>query len=374
MMELSLEKLLGFLQEIVPGEISEKSLCYLLHIKSHTAKRLLNGEIKRPDEVTWYINARRMAEEVDNAYEDERQTVLKGRPKEKLTPTEKKNLKKVEEEFVEKLEEKYKDVGIFDLQGCCHFPTFPLDLIFNKQLTSLVGEVLRISEQFQGIKGKELLLNFLRQNNGSPSDIDEVERMNDYEYNNMAKFLVAKVSQNQNKADNRGHENAEDMKSLESSANLLDRCWNPVGICSYLIFTEKQEKLFQNGTLFENAHPELAFLPGDYILYVLDISAPDNNRLTRPQDFQELVDALFRKLRFYATRRDGIYFKKLCINISDPIYECLYRNIGFQFTVEDFLSGHIYVQPLIPFPSSLKTKEPSLLSELKEIYDEHFGA
>lgn len=372
-MELSLKNLLEFLHEIAPGEISADSLHYLLLLKSYTAKRLFSGKTKSVRERVWHKNACKMIEKVNNDYEETRQAVLKGRSESGLKPSERDNLRKVEDEFEKELAEEYKAAGIFFLQECCYFPDRTMGLIFNRRLAALVEEVLRIAKQFQGITGKECLLNFMRQNNSSPSDIAEVEGMEDNEFDKMTKFLVAQVTPSQDKAQNRKQISAEDVEGLESSAYLLGQHREHVGLWSFLIFTEEQEKLFQDGTLFESALPELVFMPGDYILYVSSISGLVNNGLTKPQDFQELVDALFRKLLSFAKKGIGIYFKKLCINISNPVFECLYRNMGFHFTVEDFQSGHIYVQSLIPFPSTFKTKEPALLSELKKMYDEHFG-
>ena len=377
-MELTMKKLLDFLQEIAPGEITEKSLCYLLHMRYHTAKRLLSGEITRPDEGTWYKNACEMTERVDKDYEEDRKTILNGRSVKELSKQEREKLRKVEDNFESKLAEKYKKVGIYRLQECCYFPGRSLGLIFDKRLISLVEEVLRITEQFQEITGKEYLLNFLRQNNSSPSDISKIEEMKDIQYHDMANFLVTQVAQNKNKANSKGQaetedvEDVEDVENVESVAYLLDQHWKRIGTWSFLAFTEEQEKMFQNGSFFEENIPELVFLPGDYTLYVSNISALADDGLTKPLDFQELVDAMFRKLRGFAKRGHGMFVKRLCFNIPDPIYECLYRNLGFDFTVENFLSGHIYVQPLIPFPSSLKTNEPALLFELKQMYDKHF--
>lgn len=99
MEKFNLKKLLKFLQEIIPGEIHVKSLCHLLYVEPHTAKRLLNGDTKWPSETAWYKNAFKMAKKVNLEYEENCQAILNGRQKEQLSEIEKKQFQKVRENF-----------------------------------------------------------------------------------------------------------------------------------------------------------------------------------------------------------------------------------------------------------------------------------
>lgn len=371
-MELNMKKLLKFLREIAPGEITESSLCYLLYLKSHTAKRLLGGEITRPDETAWYNNVCSMVNQMEEIYKEKRKAVLGEKSVERLSKQEKENLRKIEDDFETELEERYKKVGIHRLQECCYFPSQPPKLIFDNQLTTLAEAVLRMTHEFQEITGKERVLNFIRQNEGSPLDISKIEAMKDYQYHDMAKFLVDQVVKDKNAADNKEQIRIEHTEDVETAAYLLDHSGKHIGTWSFLAFNEEQEKMFLEGALFEAKRKEFSFLPGDYTLYVLNVSGLINDGLTNPLDFQELVTAVLRKICGFAKKSHGMYFKQLCINIPDPIYECLYRNVGFNFRKTNFLNGQLYVQSLIPFPSSLKTNDSILLRDLKQIYDEHF--
>lgn len=158
----------------------------------------------------------------------------------------------------------------------------------------------------------------------------------------------------------------------ETFVYLVDPSNKIVGNWSFLSITEEQERAMEAGELFEITfdiqNTECLFLPGDYVLYLLNFSC--NEAYAKAQYYQALLDELWKQLLDYA--ENGIYFKRICINLFHPAYEALWRGMGFQFLVKNRISGRIYTQSMVPFPFRLKAKDPTILSELKKRYDEHF--
>lgn len=111
------------------------------------------------------------------------------------------------------------------------------------------------------------------------------------------------------------------------------------------------------------------YVGGEHTLYLLNLSC--NEGYNKPQYYQMLLDKLWeRMLHVYADA--GIFFKAFYINVFHPVYEALWKSMGFQFVVDNCASGRIYGLELYPFPTTLKATDSTILQELKRKYDEYF--
>lgn len=423
MAEINLSLLLKMLREITHGEIRVKSLCHVLLLTGGTAKNLLSGKTLWPER--WSTNAENVVKSINDEYAKRRAPILRERATWDLTASEQKQLDKVENEFIQELSTVYKNAGIHHLEDCCYFPEVDEVHTFERRLTDLIESVLTNGEKYWGTPGKDAVLDYLRRCGGFEEEIKELKGME--ESSDIASYLVSCAKESKKRA--AAKEEAakmemcpsdaaqllryEDLKQLgltawdiaqnlvendlvlypdvapenegkpelwkeylsrypETFAYLVDPSNKIVGNWSFLSITEEQERAMEAGELFEITfdvqNTECLFLPGDYVLYLLNFSC--NEAYAKAQYYQALLDELWKQLLDYA--ENGIYFKRICINLFHPAYEALWRGMGFQFLVKNRISGRIYAQSMVPFPFKLKAKDPTILSELKKRYDEHF--
>ena len=423
---INLSLLLKMLREITHNEISEKSLCHVLLLTGGTAKNLLYGKTLWPER--WSTNAKKIMRDNNDEYKKRRALILRERTEWVLTASEREQLKKVEDEFMQELLTVYKNAGIYHLENCCYFPDSPDSKevhTFESKLTDLIDSVLDNGKKYWGTPGKDAVLDYLRRCSGFEEEIKELEGME--KSSDIASYLVSCAKESKKRAVAK-KETAkmemcpsdvarllryEDLKQLgltawdiaqnlvendlalypdvapenegkpelwmeylsrypETFVYLVDPSNKIVGNWSFLSITEEQERAMEAGELFEITfdiqNTECLFLPGDYVLYLLNFSC--NEAYAKAQYYQALLDELWKQLLDYA--ENGIYFKRICINLFHPAYEALWRGMGFQFLVKNRISGRIYAQSMVPFPFKLKAKDPTILSELKKRYDEHF--
>ena len=423
MAEINLSLLLKMLREITHNEISEKSLCHVLLLTEGTAKNLLYGKTLWPER--WSTNAKKIVRDYNDNYAKGRASILRKRAIPDLTASKKEQLDKVEDESKEDLFTVYRNAGIYHLDDCCYFPEVDEVHTFECKLTDLIESVLTNGKKYWGSPGKDAVLDYLRRCSGFEEEIKELEGME--KSSDIASYLVSCAKESKKRAVAK-KETAkmemcpsdvarllryEDLKQLgltawdiaqnlvendlalypdvapenegkpelwmeylsrypETFVYLVDPSNKIVGNWSFLSITEEQERAMEAGELFEITfdvqNTECLFLPGDYVLYLLNFSC--NEAYAKAQYYQALLDELWKQLLDYA--ENGIYFKRICINLFHPAYEALWRGMGFQFLVKNRISGRIYTQSMVPFPFRLKAKDPTILSELKKRYDEHF--
>lgn len=414
--DFSLQLLLNMLKEITDGEVNSKSLhlLLLLNADGSTAKRLFNGTTAWPRR--WKKSAYKIDAEYKKEFSEVREAVLRGRPLEHLNAAEKARLQEEEKAFMEDL---YSAYGIHKLRVCCYAPGKDKVLSFKDRLTNLVETVLTTAEEYWNVSGRAVVLSHLR-TRGLEDLIARLDAMDEDDYPGMARFLVQCAAPDEERPKEKASSDGvrllryEDLIKLgltawdiaqnlvendyevypdiapeneadaslwkeylsrypDTFAYLVDQDMRIVGNWSFVSITEEQERLMEAGELIEGTfnvqNTECLFLPGDYTLYLLNLSC--NEGFAKPQYYQALIDELWKQMLAYA--KDGIYFKRFCINVFHPVYEALWRSMGFQPVVKNRFSGHIYAQSLVPFPSTLKAKDPAIFLELKKRYDEHFA-
>lgn len=424
--QFDMKSLLEMLSEITGGEVSRRSMAPLLLLNESTAKRLFNGGTAWPRETDWRKSAEKIAEDLEGEYDADSicRAILQNKSWKDLSEEEKRRLKAPLNEAEKKY--LYSKYGIRKLENCC-YKTGDKYETFKGRLTYLVEEALTATE-FCSAPGevKVTVLDYLHKRGCLEDEISKLETMEDDDYPQMAKFLVKcaeagrkeaskkKVSPKETTAsDNVRLLRYEDLRELgltawdiannlvendyavypdiapENEANaslwkeylsrypdtfayLVDSTKRIVGNWSFLSITEEQERAMETGELIENTfnvqNTECLFLPGDYILYLLNLSC--NEGYNKPRYYQTLLDELWKQMLAYA--KDGIYFKRFCTNVFHPVYESFWRSMGFQFITENRYSGRVYALSLVPFPTTLNAKDKAIFAELKRVYNEHF--
>lgn len=198
---MTVKTLLEFISQLVPGEIDEKTIRYLLFLNKDQARRLMEGEIREPRPKEWRKHLHRLRQACKSEYEKRQQSVLKGKPENKLSQEEKQRLRAVENKFIKEKEEEYEIFGIRKLKVCCLHPRKAPQPSFRGQLALVVERAIQNAEPVQQegtppISVREMVLDFLRSNNCREDDISKIQDM-DENYNEdfaeMARILVGLI-------------------------------------------------------------------------------------------------------------------------------------------------------------------------------------
>ncbi len=139
-----------------------------------------------------------------------------------------------------------------------------------------------------------------------------------------------------------------------------------VGNWSFLPITEaEQEQVIEGKFLessFDPSYTPFLFLPGEYYLYILNLSINEGPFRTG-DNFLLLMNSLMDKLYYYAEQ--GIFFKTLYTNAFSKFSESVWRQLGFKHKIAHCLSGQIFELSMTEFPDNKYPK-------LKQIYKDHF--
>lgn len=107
---------------------------------------------------------------------------------------------------------------------------------------------------------------------------------------------------------------------------------------------------------------EFILFPDEYNGYILNMSI--NMEYKSLENNLKLVESFFSRLLEYA--KNGVYFKRFCVNVFRRDQQAFYKNFGFKYICDNKEFGKIYEMQMLPYPKSpLFTKH----SELKELYE-----
>lgn len=141
-----------------------------------------------------------------------------------------------------------------------------------------------------------------------------------------------------------------------------------VGNWSFLALEDSEIPELEKGKLkektFSPANTAFLYESGDYNLYLLNLSYNDSYM---PEKYYPLlVESFFDQLLLQA--HNGIFYKRLYINIFLDIHEALWKKRGFTHIIDHEHTGKIYRLEMTPYPPGLGKYQL-----LKEYYEKHYG-
>ncbi|MDE5933114.1 MAG: hypothetical protein K2H40_11635 [Lachnospiraceae bacterium] len=410
MAEISSKMLIDLLKRF-SDEVTKETIQHYLFLEDSVAERFCNKKDGYwPREKTWKENAKAKFEELTKKYQ-------KANEKEKG-------------KIIDELNEEYECNGINSLIECCYYPDDENSFILEERLANLTIAVFQGRRQNADIRSE--VLEFLDGRKVPAEDVEVIRDMEEDDYEKIAKFLVRRVKENSKRLrGGRGQDSPvlktpvraphvilrsyEELVALGLSAReiahnlvendykvypdirpeneadaaqweqylsryhdafayLVDEQNHIVGNWSFLSLTEEQRQQMLKGELLENTltidSTSSLYVGGEHTLYLLNLSC--NDGFNKPQYYQMLLDKLWERM-LYIYADAGIFFKSFYINVFHPVYEALWKSMGFRFIVNNCASGRIYGLELYPFPTTLKATDPAILQELKRRYDEYFS-
>ena len=141
-----------------------------------------------------------------------------------------------------------------------------------------------------------------------------------------------------------------------------------VGDWSMVALTDEAYTLAENGQLHEadidENNTELICFPDIYNGYILSLSILPQYRTA--ENFNLIVDSLISQIEEYS--RQGIYFKRWCINVFSKEVEALVKRMGFTYRCNNKTFGKIYCCDFIPLPNvPLLKKYSDLISNYENL-------
>lgn len=110
---------------------------------------------------------------------------------------------------------------------------------------------------------------------------------------------------------------------------------------------------------------EYICFPGDYNGYLLNMSL--NMEYKTLENNLKLVESFFRRLESFA--KNGIFFKRFCVNVFRRDQQAFYKNFGFAYAADNKVLGKLYEIELLPYPTTPLFKKHAVLKELYENHD-----
>ena len=143
-----------------------------------------------------------------------------------------------------------------------------------------------------------------------------------------------------------------------------------VGNWSLVALNEETYMRAVSGKTVENEFTldstEYICFPGEYNGYLLNMSL--NMEYKTLENNLKLVDSFFYRLEYFA--KNGIFFKRFCVNVFRRDQQAFYKNFGFIYKCDNREFGKLYEIDLLPYPNNpLFNKR----SELKKLYEEYYS-
>lgn len=111
---------------------------------------------------------------------------------------------------------------------------------------------------------------------------------------------------------------------------------------------------------------EYICFPGEYNGYLLNMSL--NMEYKTLENNLKLVDSFFARLESFA--KNGIFFKRFCVNVFRRDQQAFYKNFGFTYKCDNRELGKLYEIELLPYPKSALFEKRDVL---KKLYEDHNG-
>ncbi|MBR6594087.1 MAG: toll/interleukin-1 receptor domain-containing protein [Clostridia bacterium] len=149
---------------------------------------------------------------------------------------------------------------------------------------------------------------------------------------------------------------------------LIDENNAIVGDWSIVALTDEAFDTAVKGELLEESIDinitEMICFPDLYNGYILSFSVlPDYRTM---ENYNLLIDSFLEQMTEYA--KNGIFFKKWCINVFSREIEAMVKQLGFKFIANNKVFGKVYCCDFIPLPGlPIYKKHPELVKYYEEI-------
>lgn len=141
-----------------------------------------------------------------------------------------------------------------------------------------------------------------------------------------------------------------------------------VGDWSVVALSDEAYELAQRGELLEADigadNTEFICFPDFYNGYILTFSLLPNYRTM--ENYNLIIDSFCRQIEEYS--KQGVFFKRWCINVFGKEVEALVKKMGFKFVCNNKVVGTIYTCDFIPLPQvPLLKKYPELVKNYESL-------